>query len=180
MERKTGPQINEEERIIKMTEEVKQENQPEVQTIPDLTINDILKLLPHRYPFLLVDKLKECVPGVSGVGIKNVTMNEPFFQGHFPENPVMPGVLQIEAMAQTAGIIVLTAFPEEERTGNSVYFMTVDDVKFRKPVLPGDTLEFHVVKEQAVRNVFKFRGVAKVDGKVVSQATFSAMVFKKA
>lgn len=159
-----------------MTEEVKQE---EAQTVPDLNIHDILKLLPHRYPFLLVDKVKECVPGVSGLGIKNVTMNEPFFQGHFPDNPVMPGVLQIEAMAQTAGIIVLMSFPEEERSGNSVYFMTVDDVKFRKPVLPGDTLEFHVVKEQAVRNVFKFRGVAKVDGKVVSQATFSAMVFKK-
>lgn len=159
-----------------MTEEVKQE---EAQTVPDLNIHDILKLLPHRYPFLLVDKVKECVPGVSGLGIKNVTMNEPFFQGHFPDNPVMPGVLQIEAMAQTAGIIVLMSFPEEERSGNSVYFMTVDDVKFRKPVLPGDTLEFHVVKEQAVRNVFKFRGIAKVDGKVVSQATFSAMVFKK-
>ncbi|MBO7258112.1 MAG: 3-hydroxyacyl-ACP dehydratase FabZ [Alphaproteobacteria bacterium] len=163
-----------------MTEEVKQENQPEVQTVPEITINDILKLLPRRYPFLLVDKVEDCVPGESGTGIKNVTMNEPFFQGHFPENPVMPGVLQIEAMAQTAGIIVLMAFPEEERSGNSVFFMTVDDVKFRKPVLPGDTLEFYVTKEQAVRNVFKFRGIAKVDGKVVSQATFSAMVFKKA
>ena len=120
------------------------------------------------------------MPGESGIGIKNVTMNEEFFQGHFPENPVMPGVLQIEAMAQTAGIIVLTAFPEEERSGNSVYFMTVDEVKFRKPILPGDVIEFYVKKEQAVRNVFKFRGEAKVDGKLVSQATFSAMVFKKA
>lgn len=159
-----------------MTEEVQQERT----ALPEIGIGDILKLLPHRYPFLLVDKVKECVPGVSGIGIKNVTMNEPFFQGHFPENPVMPGVLQIEAMAQTAGIIVLMNFSEEERQGNSVYFMTVDDVKFRKPVLPGDVLEFHVEKEQAVRNVFKFRGVAKVDGKVVSQAIFSAMVFKKA
>ena len=163
-----------------MTEETNQSVQPEVQTVPDLTINDILKLLPHRYPFLLVDKVKDCVPGVSGTGIKNITMNEPFFQGHFPENPVMPGVLQIEAMAQTAGLIVLMNFPEEERSGNSVFFMTVDDVKFRKPVLPGDTLELYVTKEQAIRNVFKFRGIAKVDGKVVSQATFSAMVFKKA
>lgn len=148
--------------------------------VPEITINQILKLLPHRYPFLLVDKMKQCVPGESGVGIKNVTMNEPFFQGHFPENPVMPGVLQIEAMAQAAGIIVLMAFPEEERSGNSVYFMTVDEVKFRKPVLPGDTIEFFVKKEQAVRNVFKFRGEAKVNGKLVSQAIFSAMVFKKA
>ena len=148
--------------------------------IEEMRIGEILKLLPHRYPFLLVDRLKNVVPGESGVGIKNVTMNEEFFQGHFPENPVMPGVLQIEAMAQTAGIIVLTAFPEEERSGNSVYFMTVDEVKFRKPILPGDVIEFYVKKEQAVRNVFKFRGEAKVDGKLVSQATFSAMVFKKA
>ena len=148
--------------------------------IEEMRIGEILKLLPHRYPFLLVDRLKNVVPGESGIGIKNVTMNEEFFQGHFPENPVMPGVLQIEAMAQTAGIIVLTAFPEEERSGNSVYFMTVDEVKFRKPILPGDVIEFYVKKEQAVRNVFKFKGEAKVDGKLVSQATFSAMVFKKA
>ena len=148
--------------------------------IPEIRIDQILKLLPHRYPFLLVDRLKEVVPGESGIGIKNVTMNEPFFQGHFPENPVMPGVLQIEAMAQTAGIIVLQSFPKEERSGNGVYFMTVDEVKFRKPILPGDVIEFHVKKEQTVRNVFKFRGEAKVDGKLVSQAIFSAMIFKKA
>ncbi len=160
-----------------MTEEIEQK--PE-NTIAEIGINEILTLLPHRYPFLLVDKLKDVIPGEFGIGYKNVTMNEPFFQGHFPDNPVMPGVLQIEAMAQTAGIIVLTAFPEEERGGNSVYFMTVDEVKFRKPVLPGDVLEFHVKKEQAVRNVFKFRGEAKVNGKLVSQAIFSAMVFKKA
>ena len=115
--------------------------------IEEIKIGEILKLLPHRYPFLLVDKLKNVVPGESGIGIKNVTMNENYFQGHFPENPVMPGVLQIEAMAQTAGIIVLTAFPEEERSGNSVYFMTVDEVKFRKPILPGDVIEFYVKKE---------------------------------
>lgn len=154
-------------------------NQTPENMIPEITIHEILKLLPHRYPFLLVDKVKNCVPGESGIGIKNVTMNEPQFTGHFPENPVMPGVLQIEAMAQTAGIIVLMNFPEEERSGNSVYFMTVDEVKFRKPVLPGDVIEFSVKKEQAVRNVFKFRGEARVDGKLVSQAIFSAMVFKK-
>lgn len=158
-----------------MTEEVQAEPVNEI----EIGIHEILKLLPHRYPFLLVDKMTHCIPGVSGVGIKNVTMNEPFFVGHFPDNPVMPGVLQIEAMAQAAGIISLLAFPEEERSGNGVYFMTIDDVKFRKPVLPGDVLEFHVKKEQAVRNVFKFRGEAKVNGKVVSQAIFSAMVFKK-
>lgn len=156
-----------------------QEHTEQPNIIEEIRIGEILKMLPHRYPFLLVDKMKNVEPGVSGIGIKNVTMNEPYFVGHFPENPVMPGVLQIEAMAQTAGIIVLTAFPEEERGGNSVYFMTVDEVKFRKPILPGDTIEFHVKKEQMVRNVFKFRGEAKVDGKLVSQAIFSAMVFKK-
>ncbi len=160
-----------------MTEEIQEQSNT---IIPEINIGDILKLLPHRYPFLLVDKMKNVEPGVSGIGIKNVTMNEPFFQGHFPENPVMPGVLQIEAMAQSAGLIVLLSFPEEERSGNSVYFMTVDEVKFRKPVLPGDVVEFHVKKEQAVRNVFKFRGEAFVNGKLVSQAIFSAMVFKKA
>lgn len=160
-----------------MTEENQQQS---AEIIPEVNIGEILKLLPHRYPFLLVDKMKNVEPGVSGIGIKNVTMNEPFFQGHFPENPVMPGVLQIEAMAQSAGLIVLLSFPEEERSGNSVYFMTVDEVKFRKPVLPGDVIEFHVKKEQAVRNVFKFRGEAFVNGKLVSQAIFSAMVFKKA
>ncbi len=161
-----------------MVEEI-QENKPE-NMIDEVRIGEILKLLPHRYPFLLVDRMKNVIPGESGVGIKNITMNEPFFQGHFPENPVMPGVLQIEAMAQTAGLIVLLSFPEEERSGNSVLFMTVDEVKFRKPILPGDVVEFHVKKEQSVRNVFKFRGEARVDGKLVSQAIFSAMVFKKA
>lgn len=161
-------------------EEQTQDQMEKTNIVEEIRIGEILKLLPHRYPFLLVDRMKAVEPGVSGIGIKNVTMNEPFFQGHFPENPVMPGVLQIEAMAQTAGIIVLMSFPEEERSGNSVYFMTVDEVKFRKPILPGDVIEFHVKKEQAVRNVFKFRGEAKVDGKLVSQAIFSAMVFKKA
>ena len=148
-------------------------------TVMNFDIHDILKLMPHRYPFLMIDKVKDVVPGVSGLGIKNVTINEPFFMGHFPENPVMPGVLQIEAMAQTACIVVLAEMDETERPGNSVYFMTVNDVKFRTPVLPGDVLEFHVVKEQTVRNVYKFKGEAKVNGVLVSQATFSAMVFKK-
>ena len=162
-----------------MTEQTEVQETP-ANIIPEIRIDQILKMLPHRYPFLLVDRMKNVVPGESGIGIKNVTMNEPFFTGHFPENPVMPGVLQIEAMAQAAGIIVLTAYPEEERGNNSVYFMTVDEVKFRKPILPGDVVELHVKKEQTVRNVFKFRGEARVDGKLVSQAIFSAMIFKKA
>lgn len=147
--------------------------------IPEIRINEIMKLMPHRYPFLLVDRMRNVVPGKSGIGIKNMTMNEEFFQGHFPGNPIMPGVLQIEAMAQSSGMIVLMALPEDQRANNSVYFMTVDEVKFRKPVIPGDVVEFHVTLEQSVRNVYKFRGEAKVDGKLVSQAIFSAMVFKK-
>ncbi len=147
--------------------------------IPEIRINEILKMLPHRYPFLLVDTIKNVIPGESGVGVKNVTFNEPFFEGHFPENPVMPGVLQIEAMAQTAGVIVVTSFPKEEQDGCRVFFMTVDDVKFRKPIIPGDVVEMKVKKEQAVRNVFKFRAESYVNGKLVAQAVFSAMVMKK-
>ena len=147
--------------------------------IPELRISDIMKMLPHRSPFLLIDRAKGIVPGVSGTGIKNITADEPFFQGHFPGNPILPGVLQVEAMAQMAGLVVLTSFPETEREGCSVYFMTIDNVKFRKPVIPGDVLEVRVKKEQEVRNVFKFHGEAFVDGKLVSQATFSAMVMKK-
>lgn len=147
--------------------------------IPEITIQEIMTMLPHRSPFLLVDKMKDVIPGVSGIGIKNVTADEPFFQGHFPGNPIMPGVLQVEAMAQTAGVVVMTSFAPAERSGCSVYFMTVDDVKFRKPVGPGDVLELRVQKEQAVRNVFKFKGEAFVNGKLVSQALFSAMILKR-
>lgn len=150
------------------------------ETLPEIRIDTILKMLPHRYPFIMIDRVKDIVPGVSGTGVKNITINEPFFQGHFPENPVMPGVLQIEAMAQTAGIVVLMMLPEEERYNQLVYFMTLDDAKFRKPVVPGDVLEMKVTKEQVVRNVFKFRGQAYVDGKLVSQCVFSAMMLKKA
>lgn len=146
----------------------------------DVRIDTILQLLPHRYPFVMIDRVKDIVPGQEGTGIKNVTINEPFFQGHFPEKPVMPGVLQIEAMAQTAAIVVLMTFPEEERKDKVIYFMTLDDAKFRKPVVPGDVLEMKVVKEQVVRNVFKFRGQAYVNGQLVSQCVFSAMMLKKA
>lgn len=152
---------------------------PHRENVSELRISDIMRLLPHRSPFLLVDRVKDIEPGISGTGIKNVTYDEPFFQGHFPDNPIMPGVLQVEAMAQTAGLVVLMSFPEAERLGCRVYFMTIDDVKFRKPVTPGDSLELRVRREQAVRNVFKFRGEAFVDGKLVSQATFSAMIVKR-
>ncbi len=141
-------------------------------------IEEIMNMLPHRYPFLLVDRLEVEVPGEKGVGIKNVTMNEEFFQGHFPGNPVMPGVLQIEAMAQTAGAIVACAEEDYAEHKRGVLFMSIDGVKFRKPVKPGDQLRMHVEKIRARRNVFVFKGEAKVDDAIVSEAEFTAMIIE--
>lgn len=138
-------------------------------------IEEIMKLLPHRYPFLLLDRLEVEIPGEKGMGLKNLTMNEEFFQGHFPNNPVMPGVLQIEAMAQTAGAIVVAAAENVEKTPN-VLFMSIDGVKFRKPVKPGDQMKMYVEKIQSRRNVFVFKGKAMVDDKLVSEAEFTAMI----
>lgn len=142
-------------------------------------IDEIMKMLPHRYPFLLVDRLIVEEPGEKGIGIKNLTMNELFFQGHFPGNPIMPGVLQIEAMAQAAGCIVMAAEGNYETQKCGVLFMSVDGVKFRKPVRPGDQLKMHLEKVKAHRNIFVFKGVSKVDDQVVSEAELTAMVIKE-
>jgi 3-hydroxyacyl-[acyl-carrier-protein] dehydratase len=140
-----------------------------------LDIMGIMKSIPHRYPFLMIDRVIEIVPDDSAVGIKNVSINENFFQGHFPRQPVMPGVLIIEAMAQTAAVLVVRTLGEEA-DGKLVYFMTVDQGRFRRPVVPGDRLYIHVSKIRNRRNVWKFQGQAKVDGGLVAQAVFSAMI----
>jgi beta-hydroxyacyl-ACP dehydratase FabZ len=139
-------------------------------------IDEIMKMLPHRYPFLLVDRLEVEEAGVKGIGLKNLTMNELFFQGHFPNNPIMPGVLQIEAMAQTAGCVVMSADENYAEKKRSVLFMSVDGVKFRKPVRPGDQLKMHVEKIKERRNIFVFKGTGMVDGQVVSEAELTAMI----
>ena len=139
-------------------------------------IDEIMKMLPHRYPFLLVDKLEIEETGVKGIGLKNLTMNEEFFQGHFPNNPIMPGVLQIEAMAQTAGCVVVCADPDYANKKHGVLFMGVDGVKFRKPVRPGDQVKMYVEKIKERRNIFVFKAVGKVDDQVVSEAELTAMI----
>jgi 3-hydroxyacyl-[acyl-carrier-protein] dehydratase len=132
-------------------------------------------MIPHRYPFLLVDRLVDVRLDHSAIGIKNVTVNENFFQGHFPGHPVMPGVLIVESMAQTAAALVI----ETLGAGNGipiVYFMSIDSAKFRKPVTPGDALRIHVTKDRRRGNVWRFNGVAKVDGAIVAEALFTAMI----
>lgn len=138
-----------------------------------MDIKEIQKLLPHRYPFLLVDRIIDIEPGIKAVGIKNVTINEGFFQGHFPGHPIMPGVLIIEALAQVAGLL---AFRSGISEGKSVYFMSIEKAKFRKPVVPGDQLRLEISILQQRGNVWKFSGNAVVEEKVVAEAEFTAMV----
>jgi 3-hydroxyacyl-[acyl-carrier-protein] dehydratase len=143
--------------------------------LAEIDILRIMELIPHRPPFLMVDKVVDMVLGESAVGVKNVSIDEWFFQGHFPRRPIMPGVLIVEAMAQTAAVLVVetigpTAF------GKLVYFMSVNQARFRRPVVPGDTLKIHVTALRHRGNVWKFEGLAKVDGRLCAEATYAAMI----
>lgn len=145
-----------------------------VTTLEALDIIGLMKLLPHRYPFLLIDKIIDIDADNSATGIKNVTINEPHFQGHFPEQPVMPGVLIVEAMAQTAGAICIKS--QNTDKPSLVYFMTIDNAKFRRPVVPGDRLHIHVKKLKKRGNIWRFACEAMVDGAKAAEAEISAMM----
>jgi len=154
---------------------VDQAASPKVGVIEAYSIAQIMRAIPHRFPFLLIDRVIDLIPDHSAIGIKNVSINENFFQGHFPTEPVMPGVLIVESMAQTAAVLVVATLGEDAQ-GKLVYFMSVEGAKFRRPVVPGDQVRVHVTKVQRRRNVWKFAAEAKVDGNVVAEATYSAMI----
>lgn len=143
-----------------------------------IDIDKIMEMIPHRYPFLMIDRVSDLVPNKSAIGIKNVSINEPHFQGHFPDKPIMPGVLIIEAMAQTAGVLVVHSLGDETH-GKLVYFMSVENAKFRNPVLPGDVLKIQVETKQHRKSVWKFDGLAKVNDVIVSESTFTAMIMDR-
>ena len=143
----------------------------------EMDIQQVLKYLPQRYPVLMIDKVKECEPGKRIVAIKNVSANEPHFQGHFPGRPIMPGVLILEAMAQAAGVLVFSAEGAGQQSERSVYYYVgIDNARFKKPVVPGDVLEIEVVIERALRGIGKFGCVARVGGTVVAEATILCSV----
>ena len=145
-----------------------------VKKLEAVDIAAVLKMLPHRYPFLMIDRVIDMHGDDRCIGIKNVTINEPHFQGHFPDNPVFPGVLMIEGMAQTAGVLCVAALLMTRP--KSVFFMTIDKAKFRKPVLPGDTIEYHMKKIRRRGNMWWYRGEAKVAGRIVAEAEVGAMI----
>jgi len=140
-----------------------------------LDIARVMRAVPHRYPFLMIDRVLDLVPDQSAIGLKNVSINENFFQGHFPGHPVMPGVLIIEAMAQTAAVLVVETLGPDA-AGKIVYFMTIESAKFRRPVVPGDQLRLNVTKIRNRANVWKFSANATVDGVSVAEAVFAAMI----
>ena len=140
-----------------------------------LDVEKILEMMPHRYPFLLLDRLIKVEKDEFAIGLKNVTINEPFFLGHFPKQKVMPGVLIVECMAQTSGALVVNSFGDKAK-GKLVYFMSIEKARFRKLVIPGDQLLIEVKKKQARKSVWKFECVAKVDDEIVSDATITAMI----
>ncbi len=142
-------------------------------------IQEIMDTLPHRYPFLLIDKIEELEMGKRVVGIKNVTMNEPFFQGHFPGHPIMPGVLILEAMAQTGGMLALKSVPQDQVKNKVLYFMSIDKAKFRKPVIPGDQLRFEIDVIKQRSNIMSLKAQALVNGAVVAEAELMAMIVDK-
>ncbi|MCK5553108.1 MAG: 3-hydroxyacyl-ACP dehydratase FabZ [Deltaproteobacteria bacterium] len=144
-----------------------------------IQINEIMEILPHGYPFLLVDRIVELEMGKRVVGIKNVTINEPFFQGHFPGQPIMPGVLIVEAMAQTAGVLAFKSMPEESKK-SAVYFMGIDKVRFRRPVTPGDQMRMEMVVSKQRKSIWGFTGKAYVEDQLAAEAELMAMVSDKA
>ena len=144
-----------------------------------IDIREIMNILPHAYPFLLVDRIVEMELGKRIVGIKNVTYNEPFFPGHFPGRPIMPGVLIVEAMAQTAGLLAFKSMPEEENQKKPVFFLGMDNVRFRKPVIPGDQLRLELEVTRQRQSIWGFKGKAWVDGKLVAEADLLAMMGEK-
>ncbi len=150
------------------------DGQPTQQALT-IDVERIMQMIPHRYPFLLIDRLVDVIPGESAVGIKNVTANEPHFQGHFPDKPVMPGVLIIEAMAQTAAVIVVASLGQGAE-GKLVYFMSIENARFRKPVGPGDQLRLICKKERQRANVWRFSAEARVGDTVVAEAVYTAMI----
>jgi 3-hydroxyacyl-[acyl-carrier-protein] dehydratase len=143
-----------------------------------MDIQEIMSMLPHRYPILLVDRIIDIKPGESAIGIKNVTFNEPHFMGHFPGRPIMPGVLIVEAMAQTAAAIIFKSL-DGAADGKLVYFMSIEEAKFRKPVTPGDRLEMHIKILKNKGNICKFEGIGMVDGVKVAESIFTAMIVDK-
>ena len=160
-------------------ENAAKESGKQANTVDVFDIHRIMHAIPHRYPFLLIDRVVDVVRNVSAVGVKNVSVNESFFAGHFPNHPVMPGVLIIESMAQTAAVLVVETLGPDA-AGKVVYFMSIEGAKFRRPVVPGDQLRIHVTKERNRGNVWKFNAVARVDGTSVAEATYAAMIMDRA